>query len=69
MNLHFLALGLWCCAVGGPALLAGERDLKVLNDRDTVLSLGYWIYNDLPQGFAEAKRTGKPLLVVLRCIP
>lgn len=25
-----------------------------------------WIYNDLAAGFAEAKRTGKPLLVVFR---
>src|SRR6185436_1652638 len=28
-----------------------------------------WIYNDYQRGFAEAKRTGKPLLVVLRCVP
>ena len=28
-----------------------------------------WIYNSLPKGFAEAKRTGKPLLVVIRCPP
>jgi hypothetical protein len=27
-----------------------------------------WIYNDLDRGFAEAKKTGKPLLVVLRCV-
>src|SRR5207244_8084077 len=26
-------------------------------------------YNDLARGFAEAKKTGQPLLVVLRCIP
>jgi hypothetical protein len=25
-----------------------------------------WIYNDLNAGFAEAKKTGKPLLVVFR---
>src|SRR5262249_39830635 len=30
---------------------------------------GFWIYNDLPKAFAEARRTGKPILVVLRCIP
>lgn len=30
---------------------------------------GGWIYDDLDAGFAEAKRTGKPLLVVLRCVP
>lgn len=28
-----------------------------------------WIYNDLDKGFAEAKAAGKPLMVVLRCIP
>jgi len=48
---------------------AEDRDAKVLSDRTDVLSSGRWIYNDLPKGFAEAKRTGKPLLVVLRCIP
>jgi hypothetical protein len=28
-----------------------------------------WIYNDVQKGFAEAKKSGKPLLVVLRCVP
>lgn len=28
-----------------------------------------WIYNDYEKGFAEAKKTGKPLMVVLRCVP
>ncbi len=28
-----------------------------------------WAYNDVQRGFAEAKRTGKPLVVVLRCVP
>ena len=46
-----------------------SRDAKVITDRKDVLSAGRWIYNDLAKGFAEAKRTGKPLLVVLRCIP
>ncbi len=48
---------------------AESRDTKVLNDRTNVVAAGRWIYNDLPQGFAEAQRTGKPLLVVFRCIP
>ena len=48
---------------------AESRDSKVLNDRTDVLSTGRWIYNDLSKGFAEAKHTGKPLLVVLRCVP
>jgi hypothetical protein len=48
---------------------AESRDTKVLNDRADVLSTGRWIYNDFPKGLAEAKATGKPLLVVLRCVP
>jgi hypothetical protein len=30
---------------------------------------GDWIYDDLGAGFAEAKRTGRPLMVVFRCVP
>lgn len=49
---------------------AGEdRDTKVRKDRQSVLEGAFWIYNDLPKGLAEARRMGKPLLVVLRCIP
>lgn len=45
------------------------RDEKVREDKQKVEAEGFWIYNDLEKGFAEAKKTGKPLLVVLRCIP
>ncbi|WP_298867337.1 Trx7/PDZ domain-containing (seleno)protein [uncultured Gimesia sp.] len=48
---------------------AQTREEKVKRDRERVQSSGYWIYNDLAQGFAQAKKTNKPLLVVLRCIP
>jgi len=48
---------------------AEDRDAKVRGDRQDVLSTGKWIYNDLAAGMAEARRTGKPLLVVFRCIP
>jgi hypothetical protein len=30
---------------------------------------GTWIYDDLAAGIAEAGRAGKPLLVILRCVP
>lgn len=30
---------------------------------------GPWIYNDLNAGFAQARKAGKPLLVVFRCVP
>jgi hypothetical protein len=45
------------------------RDAAVRKDRDTVASGSRWIYNDYQSGFAEAKRTSKPVLVVLRCVP
>lgn len=45
------------------------RDQKVRDDREKVTSEGFWIYNDLPRAVDVAKQTGKPILVVLRCIP
>src|SRR5438876_9523660 len=48
---------------------AQTREDKVRNDRKKVEAEGFWIYNDLPKGFAQAKKTGKPMLVILRCIP
>jgi hypothetical protein len=48
---------------------AQTREDKVRNDRKKVEAEGFWIYNDLPKGFALAKKTGKPLLVILRCVP
>ena len=48
---------------------AEDRREQVLRDRAEVGADAKWIYNDLDAGFDEAKRTGKPLLVVLRCIP
>lgn len=45
------------------------REQKVREDRQKVEAEGFWIYNDLPRAFEQAKATGKPILVVLRCIP
>ena len=45
------------------------RDQKVREDLEKVTTAGFWIYNDLETGFRTARETGKPLLVVLRCIP
>lgn len=52
----------------GPAS-AQDRDTLVRQDRDRYGQGGPWIYDDLDQGLALAKREGKPLLVVFRCIP
>lgn len=48
---------------------AQTREEKVRDDRERVVSTGFWIYNDLPKAFAKAKSTGKPIVVALRCIP
>lgn len=47
----------------------GSREEKVRGDRARVEARGGWIYQDLPRAFEEARRAGKPLLVVLRCVP
>ena len=49
--------------------IAQTREQKVRADKEKVEAAGFWIYNDLPQAFAEAKNSGKPLVVALRCIP
>lgn len=64
-----LALG--CLLVLGLSLVAGAqtRDQKVREDRIKIEKEGYWVYNNWPAALAKAKETGKPLLVVLRCLP
>jgi len=46
-----------------------DREGAVRDDKTAMEKDARWIYNDFQRGFAEAKRTGKPLLVVLRCVP
>ena len=48
--------------------VAQTREEKVRGDKAKVEADGFWIYNDL-RGFAEAKKTGMPLVVVLRAFP
>lgn len=47
--------------------LYAQSDLQ-RNLKDTNVGK-HWIYNDLKEGNAQAKATGKPLLVVFRCVP
>ena len=46
-----------------------DREAKVRADKERVEGDARWIYADLPRGIEEAKKSGKPLLVVFRCIP
>ena len=67
-TLTFLS-ALAMCLTLAAGVTAQDRETKVRNDRKNVEEAGRWIYNDLPKGIAEAKKTGKPLLVIFRCIP
>ena len=68
LRLFVIALTL-CCLSTTSSVFAQSREEKVRDDRERVESEGFWIYNDLPKAFEEAEKTGKPILVVLRCIP
>ena len=70
MNGRMLSL-LSCCTLlfSATAVSAETRDEKVRKDRAELADDPVWKYNDLEAGIAEAKRKGKPLFVVLRCIP
>ena len=64
------ALSVLILVFGCAALVTAQtREQKVRGDKEKYEAGGFWIYNDLTKGFAEAKASGKPLLVVLRCLP
>ena len=65
--LFSLAIGLLASTSFGAAVK--DRESAVRQDKATMENDARWAYNDVQRGFAEAKRTGKPLLVVLRCVP
>jgi serine protease Do len=46
-----------------------NREAAVRADRATMENDKRWIYNDIARGMTEAKWKGKPLLIVLRCVP
>jgi hypothetical protein len=47
------------------ALPQGSKEQLKTALKDTEVQ-GAWIYDDLPAGFAEAKKSGKPMLIVFR---
>jgi serine protease Do len=65
----WLLCGVLLMTVSVSAQEKKTRDQKVREDLEKVTSEGFWIYNNLPAAFEKAKATGKPILVVLRCIP
>lgn len=65
---HLRMIVVVSCLCASP-IFAQTREEKVRNDKKKVEAQGYWIYNDLPRAFAEAKKSGKPIVAVLRCLP
>jgi len=45
------------------------RERLVRGDKEKVEAAGFWMYNDLPGAFEKARETGRPLVVVMRCLP
>jgi len=64
-----LLLALAASASSSVAQAVKDREGAVRQDRATMEKDGRWLYNNFQRGFAEARRTGKPLMVVLRCVP
>jgi serine protease Do len=57
------------CAIDARAETVKDREGAVRTDLATMKDDLRWIYNDIDKGFAEAAKSGKPLLIVLRCVP
>jgi len=46
-----------------------DREGAVRQDKAKLQDSDRWNYNDVQRGFDEAKKSGKPVLVILRCVP
>ena len=46
-----------------------DREGAIRSDRQNLESGTRWKYNNLDEGLREARESGKPLLVTLRCVP
>ena len=58
----------WFVCLASGALKAKDWDWK--EDRRVAEANGWiWTGADLSEGFAQARNSGKPLMVVLRCPP
>lgn len=68
-----LSSGLIALLAIGVVAASGEtvkdREGAVRKDKAVMENDARWIYNDIDRAFAEGKKTGKPVLVVLRCVP
>jgi len=66
---HLIVWVLCFIAVPAFAETVKDREGSVRDDKSKLENDARWAYNDMDRGFAQARNTGKPLLVVLRCVP
>jgi hypothetical protein len=69
---HLLALvisGLVFLSPLCPGETVKDREGAIRADKAKMEKSDRWVYNDVESGFSEAKKSGKPLMVVLRCVP
>ena len=64
-----VALALSLLANASFAATLKDREGAVRGDKAAMEKDARWIYNDFQKGLEQAKWKGKPLLVVLRCVP
>ncbi len=64
-----LTIAACLCGLVAAQAASQDRNTKVRNDREALKPDETWIYNDLDAAFAEAQKSNRPLMVVLRCIP
>src|SRR3954463_13676872 len=69
MKLLFVAAITAILGVAAFADTVKDREGAVRGDKAAMEKDARWIYNDYRKGFEKAKWEGKPLLVVLRCVP
>jgi hypothetical protein len=55
--------------LGAAAVVLAKNTPPLKEALEDHLVSSAWIYDDIDAGYAEAKKTGKPLLVTFRCVP
>lgn len=63
MRTGHLGLAIACTLAASVAHAGQAVTRQSMNDTEVA---DWWVYDDLNLGFAEARRTGKPLLIVFR---
>lgn len=51
------------------AALLAKDDVRLKDALQDDLVAASWIYDDIERGYAEARKSGKPLLISFRCVP